>query len=552
MKKLFFLISCVFFVVPAYTQFQLSHGTDKNEVGKSVRTIPFAEGYIIGGFTDYKFIAPTDATLLKTKYNGALVWAQVYAGKADDVFNSVRPIKPKSDVGYVCLGTTNSFGYGTNDMLFVRTDPKGNPVSVYTYGGKYGDEGHCIQMIDYGDSIESDLIMIGESASFSSGTKMFIVKTNLNGSFIDGVIIGNKGNQYGYWIEPTSDGGFIAVGASDYACGMNIIPSNLDIFVVKLKYNLNVEWARTIGGGPKLPFKDIAYSVKEIEKGYIITGRTASFGINNTDDAFLLKLDKSGGFLWLRNYGYKMPDGGYDVLNEENTSMNHQYVLTGYTNVDSNNYALLVATDYNGNIAWTRGYGYYGYQYGYEMDRALKPGYIFTGLETSFGAGLRSIYQVVTTDVGDSYCPECEIEPPIKSEYHDPCINEEVYYKHIETGKENKIENKYVEYKTFSCGKKEKSAGDELSYVETDNANQSDLLLYPNPAKRSVRVEYPDHFQYGILKLYNSTGQLMVSKVLLNPGSIEISLDNLTNGMYMVTVTGKDGNSVKSSLLKAE
>ena len=234
-------------MVPAFSQFQYSHGTEENEVGKSVRTLSFDEAYIIGGLTDYPFIKShkVDATLVKTKYNGNIIWSKVYGGNENDLFNSIRPIYPDKDEGYVCLGTTNSFGFGNNDMMFVLTNPDGIPQSVYTYGGKEQDEGHCIQVIKDVNSNEPALIMIGHTTSYTQcDSKMFIVKTKLDGSFIDGVIVGYIGNQYGYWIEQTRDGGFIAVGSNDYACGVNDFSTpNHDIFVVKLNQNLDLEWS---------------------------------------------------------------------------------------------------------------------------------------------------------------------------------------------------------------------------------------------------------------------------------------------------------------------
>lgn len=545
MKKTFFVICFALIVIPVFSQFQVSHGTPDNEVGKSVRTLMFDEAFIIGGLTDHPFISRVDATLLKTRYDGTLMWSKVYGLEDFESFNSVRPIFPKDDKGYVCLGTTNSVGYGSNDLLYVWTDPDGNPITTHVYGGENRDIGHCIQVVKDEETDEPVVIMIGETYSYTNTSKMYIIKTKLDGTFIDGVIVGYKGNQYGYWIEQTKDGGYIAVGSSDFACGIESDSSNLDIFVVKLKPSLDLEWARTIGGGPDLPYRDVAYSVKEIEKGYMITGQTRSFGIRNTNDAFLLKMDHGGGLIWLRNYGYVQNDGAYDVLEEEFSSINHQYILNGYTTIEDNVYALLVATNFDGNVMWEKAYGWKGVQSGYEMDKTLNPGYVFTGVEYSFGLGLRGIYQTVTDDIGNSNCPDCEIIPPIKSRKHDPCILEEGFSKHIETGMQIKIKQREVEYKTIHCGTKEKSA-EGLSVAQN---NQTELMVYPNPSTGIINVSYPEEFKSGELKIFNNLGQQIFSRSLSETNSTLITLDDIGSGLYSIVLLNSKGELISSNLL---
>lgn len=553
MKKSIILFSCTFLFMPVFAQFQVSHGIEANEEGYSVRTLNFDEAFIIGGMTDYGYITNSDATLVKTKNDGNLIWSMVYGGEEDEVFNSTRPLDQSQDIGYVNLGTTHSFGYGTNDMFFVRTQPDGTPVVAFTYGGEKGDEGHCIQVVDDEEAGEQYLIMIGETASFTEGAKMFVVKTDLKGNYKDAVIIGNEeSNQFGYWIEQTSDGGYIAVGASDYACDLYYDDPNLDIFVVKLKPSLNVEWARTLGGGKDIPLKDIAFSVKEIEEGYIITGTTYSFGVDKTEDAFLLKLDSGGNFKWLRNYGNEGSNGAYDVLNEENSGVNHQYIFTGFSDLDNTTYAWLLATDSDGIIAWTKGYGYEGSQTGKEMDKTLSKGYVFTGIENSFGAGGQGIYQVVTDDIGNSNCPDCELELEVESAKHDPCILDAYYYKHVETGKECEIKYREVDYKTLACGKTEKSTDEEMSSIESTKTYMSPFVAFPNPANTQVEIQYPQEFQYGNLKIYNNIGQLIYEERLPVSNTTQVSLENMNEGIYFITVVSEKGESLTTYLLKSK
>jgi hypothetical protein len=543
MKKLIILFLTGYFLMPVYGQFQHSFGTEAHEIGKSVRTTYFDEGYIIGGYSSYGFIYNTDATLLKTDSDGEIKWARQYGEEAYEGFNSVRPINPKEDEGYVCLGYTNSYGLGSNDFFFVKTDANGNPTQFRTYGGENSEVGNCIQVIEDEETGEKGLIMIGTSYSWTNSAKMFIVKAKSDGELVRSVIVGTNGNQYGNWIEQTSDGGFIAVGMTNMTCGSKAPTSYYDIFVVKLKADLNVEWSRTLGGGPNLPYNDVAYSVKELEKGFIITGYTRSFGVRSSYDAFLLKLYPDGGFQWMKNYGGTSTDLAYDVLNEENTGMNHQYVLTGASYINGSYDALLLATDYYGNVMWTRGYGVESTEIAYELDRTPVPGYVFTGYESSFGVQPRDIYLVETTDVGDSYCPACETKPTIYSYYQDPCISKGAWSEPVGETKRYEPWSVRGKYETMYCGEKLKSADSEFSLMNTEEFNQSGLLAFPNPANDFIELQYAEKFKNGKLHVFNSTGQLVVSETLPDQEMMTLFLDELESGIYMLNITNNSGDA---------
>jgi hypothetical protein len=553
MKKIVFLFLTTLLLIPVYGQFQHSYGTEKSEIGQSVRTTYFDNGYIIGGFSNYGFIYNTDATLLKTDKEGNILWAKQYGEEANDGFYSVRPILPKDDKGYVCLGYTNSYGFGSNDFFFVKTDPNGNAIEFRTYGGEKNDIGQCIQVINDEEAGRQALIMIGTSYSWANSAKMFIVKAKENGDIVRSAIVGNIGNQYGNWIEQTKDGGFIAVGMSNLTYGSKVPTSYYDIFVVKLKADLNIEWARTIGGGPDRPYNDVAYSVKELEKGYIITGYTRSFGVRNSYDAFLLKLYPDGGLQWLRNYGNTSTDIAYDVLNEENTSMNHQYVLTGYTYINNSIDAMLLATSYNGNVMWAQGYGLESTDVAYELDRNQIPGYVFTGFESSFGVQPRDIYHVVTKDVGSSNCPQCETKPIIYSSYQKPYIRMGAWSEPL--GKPMKVFKPWEvkgDYKTVPCGEKLKSADSELSTINSKESNQTGLQAYPNPANTFIEIKYAEKFRNGKLVVYNSTGQMVINETLPEQDMTTLLLDGMKNGIYMLNISNNNGDSETTKIIIAK
>ncbi len=73
------------------------------------------------------------------------------------------------------------------------------------------------------------------------------------------------------------------------------------------------------------------------------------------------------------------------------------------------------------------------------------------------------------------------------------------------------------------------------------SCNGKNLLIYPNPASSIVNVNLSGYAGAVKAKLYNSTGQLLVSKQLLN-GTNNIDVDRLPAGTYALVVAEANGN----------
>jgi len=96
-------------------------------------------GYAIGGFTESfngSTNTPYDFWLVKTDPSGNLQWNQTYGGTAEDI---ARSIAQTPDGGYALAGYTESYGVGTQDVWFVKTDSSGNMQWNQTFGGANTD-----------------------------------------------------------------------------------------------------------------------------------------------------------------------------------------------------------------------------------------------------------------------------------------------------------------------------------------------------------------------------------------------------------------------------
>jgi Secretion system C-terminal sorting domain len=79
------------------------------------------------------------------------------------------------------------------------------------------------------------------------------------------------------------------------------------------------------------------------------------------------------------------------------------------------------------------------------------------------------------------------------------------------------------------------------------------ISAYPSPTTGRVRLDiHGDNFQVNSVRIYNAIGQQVAIKpfVMVN-GSIDLFLDNLPAGYYLVSVTDKVvGNTVAVRILK--
>ena len=150
----------------------------------------------------------------------------------------------------------------------------------------------------------------------------------------------------------TSDGGFAVVGSTQGTEGQN------DIWLLKTDSNGNSLWTQTFGGSSV----DLGRSVEQTnDGGYIVAGRTDSFG-NGNSDVWLIKTDSNGDSLWTRTFG----DSSYDRGRSVEQTNDGGYIIVGYG---------LIKTDSQGNLEWNRSTS------GSSVQQTNDGGYIIVGDE---------------------------------------------------------------------------------------------------------------------------------------------------------------------------
>ena len=155
--------------------------------------------------------------------------------------------------------------------------------------------------------------------------------------------------EEGNCVQQTSDGGYIIAGEQIVTMGVS---KNL---LVKTDSTGNVMWFKLFGGTSDNLLNAIRQTT---DGGFIMTGQSTGMQANYYDITWL-KTDSNGDTVWTRKLtppvnSIGIPTGaGEDILQ---TSDGGYMVLA--TSWDTTTASMIIKTDSNGNILWTKRYSY--------------------------------------------------------------------------------------------------------------------------------------------------------------------------------------------------
>jgi hypothetical protein len=305
-------------------------------------------------------------------------WENTFGGTQDDRGYSVQQT---SDGGYIIAGVTFSYGAGAGDVYLIKTDADGTAQWEKTFGGSSGEFGNSVQQTS-----EGGYIIAGYTVSYGAGQwDVYLIKTDLNGNELWSKTFGGSDIDAAGSVQQTTDGGYIVAGMTfSYGAGQQ------DVYLVKTDTNGTAQWEKTFGGSAF----DSAGSVQQTtDGGYIITGRTESYGAGGFD-VYLIKIDANGTAQWEKTFGGISDDWGLSVQQTTDSG----FIIAGFTESfgAGNSDFYLIKTDANGTVEWENTFGGSSREWGYSVQQTSDGGYIIAGDTFSYGAGGFDVYLIKT------------------------------------------------------------------------------------------------------------------------------------------------------------
>ncbi len=241
----------------------------------------------------------------------AIQWEKSLGGPGTDLAYCVRQT---SDGGYILVGETNSTGgditgnNGTTDFWVARLDASGTLVWQKALGGSGDDRGYAVAPTSDGGYIVAGATNStdGNVTGLKGLYDFWVVKLNSTGTITWQKCFGGNSIDEAKSVEQTSDGGYIVAGWTR-SNNLDITVNNggSDFWVIKLDASGSLTWQKSLGGSGD----EVASSVKQTaDGGYIVAGETPSTngdvsGNNGGTDYWVTKLSSAGALVWQKCYG---------------------------------------------------------------------------------------------------------------------------------------------------------------------------------------------------------------------------------------------------------
>jgi len=272
-------------------------------------------------------------------------------------------------------------------LLVILSSSVFSQTWIKTFGGLKDDDGHTVHQTFDGGYIITGITKPVNAMDYD----LWLIKTNGNGDILWTKTYGGSNVDEGIDVKQTTDNGFIITGrTSSFGAG------NSDVWLIKTNSNGDSLWSKTFGGVNNEYGNSV---IQTADNGYVIIGSTESFGAGGSD-FWMIKTNNVGDSIWSKTYG-----GNYhDIAFGGEQTSDDGFVLTGYTQPAgfSNADVWLIKTDHLGEIEWSQTYGGNLAELATSVQQTYDEGYIITGYTMSYGAGSMDLWLIKTDMYGDT------------------------------------------------------------------------------------------------------------------------------------------------------
>ena len=384
-------------------------------------------------------------------------------------------IEEDEEGNFVITGCLFYPQYDQEDGGLLKFSPQGDIIWLKSFGGEEADGFHS-----YKKTPDGGYILGGWSFSNSPQGDFYLVKTDSDGEMEWETWIGGSGWQIGYSVDFTPDGGYVISGRG------GIPPDAIDIAVAKCDGQGNQLWSYIYGG----PYdNDAPHQLKVLSDGNILISGAMGNGIIQTQkgrDAFLLKIDQHGSEIWEEVYDevYTISHGS-NIIELQDSSI----VVAGIRYLDENSTPKSTINKYdsNGTPIWNRTYA---------GGNPFVDDYLYYITSTSDGGFLA---------FGSTYDPNWD---------------------NVQEAWLLKLDSEGYTCDTVGC-----------LLVDITEVQQpsSQLNVFPNPNSGKFTIQWATESPIE-LQVLSSTGQQVWTGVGSKTGTMELSLDHLPRGLYVLSL----------------
>ena len=285
-------------------------------------------------------------------------------------------VQETKDGGFIVTGSTKSFGMGEELLWLVKTDGNGSLSWDKTFGGfvsSSGDGGWSVDETDDGGYITT-----GYTQSLGSGRKdLWLIKTDGQGNKIWDKTFGGREDDVGMSVLQSRDGGYIVAGrTASFGKGGD------DIWLLKTDSRGDRAWNATFGGKQD----DAGFQVVELADGYAVVGRTESG--SDKKKIILIKVDPDGQKLWEKTYR------GSSASSLQSTADGGFIIAGRIDNKKTGRDALVIKTDSTGSEEWSMTLGGSADDIGTFVIQSRDGSYMLAGITSSYGMGREDAWLV--------------------------------------------------------------------------------------------------------------------------------------------------------------
>ncbi len=489
-------------------QWSQSCGTASNEI-PYFATETYDNKFVFIGTTDALPGSTINNVLLfKTDSIGNFLWAKSFGGLNHETGLNIIELP---DHGYGLIGTTESYGAGSADIYFIRTDVNGDTLFTKVYGTVDNEKG-----TSFSTTTDGGFIICGKSSSMISGTlvyKAILMRIDSSGNQVWTKLFGDTLFQEAQSVAQTNDGGFIVCGSRDFTAS-----GNYDILLFKTDSMGNIQWSKTYGGNKG----DASYTINLNTDGtYVLSGYTNSMGYGHA-------------FKFAHENGFVNNELTREIINNTNYQLGN----------DSTN-IFLMKTDASGDTIWTRTYGDSLQEEAFLSHITSDGGYMLSGFSDYHNADSSQMLIIKTDSFGYSGCYEFTSHPVI---VNDLLVENNITYS----------QTSGMDVASLVLTNTNRVILDSTYCLLTTNVNEfshlNSIKLFPNPTAKQLFVEIlstdrkvNNRSNQNFIRVFNMIGEIIHVPLSddVNGNVFELNVSSLQQGMYLLEMMTENGKVVQ-------